>query len=149
VPGGKSKMKEASGGAANCQGQPQQQGPNGVQMITVTCTSMPMSTFAEQLGRGVLGYQLGAVADKTGLTASYDFQLQVTPRPMLPLAGADGISLFDAMEQQLGVKLEQQQVSSSATIVESVNRTPTANPPGVAAAIPTPPPPEFEVATLK
>ena len=149
VVGGKHKMKEAPDGATSCQGQPQQGQTGPIQIIVVTCKSITMEALARQFSGGVLGYALGPIADKTELKGSFDFELKVTPRPQLALAGSDGISLFDALEQQLGLKLAQGQISRQALIVESVNRTPSPNAPGVATAIPTPPPPEFEVAELK
>jgi uncharacterized protein (TIGR03435 family) len=47
------------------------------------------------------------------------------------------------------LKLELENVSTSAIIVDSVNQKPTDNPPGVAARLPPAPPPEFEVADIK
>jgi uncharacterized protein (TIGR03435 family) len=63
--------------------------------------------------------------------------------------GADGVSLFDAVDRQLGLKLEQQSIPMPVIVVDRVNRTPTGNPPGVTAKLPPPPPSEFEVASLK
>jgi uncharacterized protein (TIGR03435 family) len=85
----------------------------------------------------------------TGLKGAWDFELKWTPRGALAQAGADGISLFDAVDKQLGLKLELQNLSTSAIIVDSVNQKPTDNPPGVATRLPAPPPPEFEVADIK
>src|SRR5439155_10799413 len=71
------------------------------------------------------------------------------PRAALALAGADGISLFDAVDKQLGLKLEMQNLATSAIIVDSVNQKPTDNLPGVATRLPPGPPPEVEVADIK
>jgi uncharacterized protein (TIGR03435 family) len=58
------------------------------------------------------------------------------------------VSIFDALEKQLGLKLEQKPIPTPVIVVDSLNRTPTANAPGV--AFPTPPPAtEFEVADVK
>jgi len=47
------------------------------------------------------------------------------------------------------LKLDAQKLPLPVLFVDSVNQTPTANAPGVAAQIPNPPPAEFEVATIK
>ncbi len=49
--------------------------------------------------------------------------------------GTDGISLFDAVEKQLGLKLELQNIPMPALAVERVNRKPTPNPDGIAAKL--------------
>ena len=58
-------------------------------------------------------------------------------------AGADGISIFDAVDKQLGLKLEAQKLAVPVIVVDGVNETPTPNPPGVTTSLP--PPAEFEV----
>ncbi len=72
-----------------------------------------------------------------------------TPRNRLAQAGSDGISLFDAVDKQLGLKLEAKKAPLAVLIVDSVNQKPTPNEPGVATKIPAAPPAEFEVATIK
>lgn len=151
VIGGKHKMKEAAGTApGGCQpAPPQQQEPGVIPKQTGVCRGMTMTAFAQLLPRAVGQYLPNPVVDMTGLQGGYDFEFSFTPRPLLAQAGSDGISLFDALEQQLGLKLELKEVPSSALVVDSVERTPTANSPDVAKALPPPPPPEFEVATIK
>jgi hypothetical protein len=71
---------------------------------------------------------------------------------LLPFGGdaADRITVFDALEKQLGLKLEQRQIPTPVLMVDKANRTPNANPLGVAEALPAPPAPkEFEVADVK
>jgi uncharacterized protein (TIGR03435 family) len=54
------------------------------------------------------------VLDKTGLTGTYDFELEFTPSQMPPqVAGDDspppdlaGTSIFTALQEQLGLRLE-------------------------------------------
>ena len=69
--------------------------------------------------------------------------------PTAPQAGADGATLFAALEKQAGLKLEQQKVATPVLVVDSVNQKPTDNPSGVALNLPTPPPAEFDVADIK
>ena len=89
------------------------------------------------------------MVDKTGLEGSWDFDITWTPAPLLGLAGADGISIFDAVDKQLGLKLEEQKLPLPVIVVDSANEKPTDNPAGVTTALPTPPPAEFEVADIK
>jgi uncharacterized protein (TIGR03435 family) len=58
-------------------------------------------------------------------------------------------AVIDAIDKQLGLAVERQQVPQSVLAVESVNEQPAANPPGVAASLPPPPPTEFEVASIR
>ena len=152
VGNGKPKLKEAAeSGNTGCQPQPPPPPqPGAIPYLAITCHNMTMEAFARFL-RGVGGaYLTSPVADSTGLKGGWDFDLKWTPtRGMLVLAGADGVSLFDAVDKQLGLKLELQNISTPAIIVDSVNRKPADNPPGVAARLPVPPPPEFEVADIK
>jgi len=62
---------------------------------------------------------------------------------------AEGISIFDAMDKQLGLKLDAQKAPMPVILVDSVNEKPTDNPPGITASLPAPPPAEFEVAVIK
>jgi uncharacterized protein (TIGR03435 family) len=147
--GGKPKMKEAPGEGSGCEGVPQQPQPGEIPQNTVTCKGLSMELFAQQI-RGMAGaYVTGPVTDQTGLKGYWDFDLKWTSRALLPRAGADGISLFDAVDRQLGLKLDQQRVPTPVFIVDSVNQKPTDNPSGISASIPAPPPMEFDVAEIK
>jgi uncharacterized protein (TIGR03435 family) len=147
---GKAKMREASGqGTPGCQPQPQTPAPGTVPSISVSCHGITMDGFAQMLRNFGGGYVSGPVTDLTDLKGSWDFDLKWTPRQLLPQAGADGISIFDAVDQQLGLKLDQQRVPTPVIIVDSVNQKPTDNPSGVAQNLPAPPPAEFDVAEIK
>jgi uncharacterized protein (TIGR03435 family) len=152
VASGKHKMKEASGGAPpGCQPAPPPQSPEpgAIPKQTGICRGMTMAAFAQLLPRAVGQYLPNPVVDQTGLQGAWDFEFSFTPRPLLAQAGSDGISLFDALEKQLGLKLELKDMPTSALVVDSVERKPTPNSPDVAKVLPPPPPPEFEVATIK
>ncbi|MGB9030045.1 MAG: M56 family metallopeptidase [Acidobacteriaceae bacterium] len=75
------------------------------------------------------------VVNKTGLTGNYDWTLRWTPEATsgvnggtLPPPGSDDFapSLFTALEEQLGMKLESQKGSVETLVVDSIDR-PTAN----------------------
>ena len=144
-------MKQASGsGEPDCKDVAQNGGPGAPAYQESSCHNMTMEVFAGVLnGYGYGTYIADPVVDRTGLTGTWDFDLKWTPRNRLAQAGSDGISLFDAVDKQLGLKLEQQKLPLSVVIVDSVNQTPTPNLPGVEAKIPPPPPAEYEVATIK
>ncbi len=148
---GKHKLKTASGSAeAGCQVQPPSPPGNGVvPMNVVSCRSMGMEEFAPWLRTFANGYLTSPVLDATGLKGSWDFDLRWTSKGMLPLAGADGVSLFDAIDRQLGLKLEPGKVPMPVLVVDSVNEKPTPNLPDVKTALPPPPTAEFEVASVR
>jgi uncharacterized protein (TIGR03435 family) len=150
---GKPKIKESDGkGAPGCQPPPNPPPPQpGVyRNAEVQCRNMTMDSFAPQV-RGMAGAYLGdyPVVNQTGLEGHWDFDLVWTAKAMLTSLGADGISIFDAVDKQLGLKLDLQQVPTPVIQVDSVNQKPTDNPAGVTTALPPPPPAEFEVADIR
>jgi uncharacterized protein (TIGR03435 family) len=73
---------------------------------------------------GTLSRQLGRpVRDKTGLTGKYDFTLTYSPE-LTPQVGADpgASSVFTALEEQLGLKLESARGLVEVLIIDSVER---------------------------
>jgi uncharacterized protein (TIGR03435 family) len=152
---GGSKLKTASGsGNPGCQ--PKQQGggnggpgdlasqPN----IQVACHDLTAQAIAENLHQMAGGYLDHDVIDSTNLEGSWDFDLEWTGRGALAAKGAEGISVFDAVEKQLGLKLELKNVPLPALAIESVNRKPAANPPGIESTL-TLAAARFEAATVK
>jgi uncharacterized protein (TIGR03435 family) len=67
----------------------------------------------------------------------------------MQIAGSDGVTLSDAFDKQLGLKLEEQKLPTPVIVVDQVNEKPGANPPDLAKKLPPPPPAEFEVADIK
>jgi uncharacterized protein (TIGR03435 family) len=67
------------------------------------------------------------IVDKTNLTGRFDLQLQWTPGDLLPpAADSSGISIFAAIQEQLGLKLESQKGPVEMFIIDSVEK-PSAN----------------------
>lgn len=70
------------------------------------------------------------VVDKTGLTGKYDFILEFAGS-MGPggsnASDTNGPSLFDALEAQLGLRLEQTKLRQDALIIDSINKIPVEN----------------------
>jgi uncharacterized protein (TIGR03435 family) len=109
-------------------------------LIRFTCRNMSMEAFAAFLP-GLVG-RVGVI-DKTELKGTWNFDLKWS-RNLAPQAGADEIG------KQLGLKLESQPIPTPVLVVSSVNKTPTANGPGVAEALPVnPEPTAFDVASIK
>jgi len=99
----------------------------------LTGRAVPISFLAEQISRQVDR----EVVDKTGLQGTYDFTLHFAPERPMPMPGgpADGgpggaapppdssaPSIFTALQEQLGLKLESQKGPVKILIIDSVER---------------------------
>jgi bla regulator protein blaR1 len=92
-----------------------------VEMRTVqgswTLKNVAMDRFAERLAR-----QLGrTVVDRTGLPGSYDLRLEWA-RDEGGMADADRVSIFTAIQEQLGLKLESSRGPVETLIIEGVEK---------------------------
>lgn len=101
----------------------------------LACRNLTSAVIAEDLRAMVTDYVDHDAVDATKLEGSWDFELEWTPRMALAAKGDGAISLFDALERQLGLKLELREVPMPALAVERVNRKPTPNPDGIAAKL--------------
>jgi len=147
---GKPKLKEAEGsGNPGCQPVQQNPQPGVITNAVMACRNMTMEAFALNLRYMAGAYITTNVVDSTGLKGSWDFDLTWTARALLSRAGSDGITIYDAVDKQLGLKLEPGKAPTPIIVVDSVNEKPTDNPPGVTKNLPPPPPAEFEVADVK
>lgn len=116
--------------------------------VSSECRNMTMAAFAKALAgiREASGYLFNyPVADRTGLKGSWDFTLQWTPRLAMRASptAPETITLFDAAERQLGLKLSFTRVATPVVVVESVSE--------IKATLDSKPPAplEFEVAEIK
>jgi len=149
---GPPKMKQAEdSGEGDCKYQepPQNTAPDTVRSVEFSCHHTTMEEFAQHLHNWTRNDLTDPVVDATGLKGSWDFDIKWTPQPLLQKAGADGISIFDAVDKELGLKLERQTAPRPVLIVDSVNQKPTPNPPDLEKSLPSPPPPQFDVAVIK
>jgi bla regulator protein BlaR1 len=94
-------------------------------------TAAPVSLLADSISRN-LGHQ---VLDRTGLTGSYDFSLEWTPKPGEflndqrvpgPPPDPSGPSLSTALKDQLGLKLVPQNLPARVMVIEHIEE-PSAN----------------------
>ncbi len=122
--------------------------PGPMPGIKFTCHDVTGAGIAENLRAMAGEYVDHDAVDATKLEGSWDVELEWTPRAALAARGSDGVSLFDAVEKQLGLKLELQNIPMPALAVERVNRKPTPNPDGIAAKL-TLASARFEAASVK
>ncbi|HEV8449281.1 MAG TPA: TIGR03435 family protein, partial [Gemmatimonadaceae bacterium] len=95
------------------------------------------------------GYITTRLVDQTGLKGAWDFDVKWNPRYSVVQPGVAFTTMFAALEQQLDLKLSLQDVPAPVLVIDNVNEAPTPNPSGVDAALPPPPPTEFDVADIK
>jgi uncharacterized protein (TIGR03435 family) len=84
---------------------------------------MPLSSLAVFLG----GVEGRTVVDKTGLQGRYDFELSFMPTHPLVTATSDDptsnrSSVFAALQEQLGLKLQSDKISQRAIHIERKER---------------------------
>lgn len=147
----KSKMKPAADSSApgGCEYKPtpQTNPPAPDFPVVFACHNETMEQFATFLRQTGSPYVKQPAVDRTGLTGGYDFELHWSYNP--PKEGVEGTTLFDALSNQLGLKLEAGTAPLPVVLVDKVDETPTPNPPGIEKALPPLPPMSFDVATVR
>jgi uncharacterized protein (TIGR03435 family) len=117
---------------------------SGPPCVQVSCQNITMAQFADELPRIAPSYLHYAVPDKTGIEGSWDFSFTFTLSP--PNAGggrnaggsrassadvasdpSGGMSLFDALTRQLGLKLELEKRSAPVLVIDHIDEKPVAN----------------------
>jgi uncharacterized protein (TIGR03435 family) len=81
----------------------------------------------EQLTGPLQAFTGRPVIDRTGLTGAFDFDVQWTSGPVAPAPGAapppdDGPSIFAALQEQLGLRLESGRAPFDVVVVDAVQR---------------------------
>jgi uncharacterized protein (TIGR03435 family) len=109
---------------------------------TVKIQNMTMAQFAEKLQVFAAAYIHAPVIEATGLQGSYDFSLSFSAlapaqlanlmaRPAEGTNGAadpiGGVTLFDAVEKQLGLKLVEQKRPVKMLVIDHIEEKPTEN----------------------
>jgi len=110
------KMKEATADEAS-KAAMMMHGRGKIDSIFMPLTSLPWILNSE-VGRPVV--------DKTGLTGKYDFTLDYVPAAKAAIDDSGGPSIFTALQEQLGLKLEPATAPMDVLVIDSVER-PTAN----------------------
>ena len=101
------------------------------------CQNTTMAQFAERLPNVAAAYIHPPVLDLTEIKGAYDFQLYWTPKNALPDAAAKGadvsaqastpagdVTVFEAVDKQLGLKLEEQKHAVPVVVIDRVERSP-------------------------
>ena len=147
--GRKPQLKPSEGTeASGCRFQPVPTVPRGdpPPRMTLVCNNVTIPAFAKILSGApeASGYVFGyPLLDRTGLAGAWNFSLSWSPRRAYIWSPAQGeaVTLFDAFENQLGLKLALTRVATPVLVVEK------ANPPRVTDA--SKPDIEFEVAEIR
>src|SRR5207244_10048024 len=101
------KLKPGSGdkGCKQVQGgAPAGTDPASIPNIKVSCHDLTAKEMAENFRQMAGGYFDHDAVDDTKLEGSFDFDLEWTGRGQLAAKGPEGIGVFDAIEEQLGLK---------------------------------------------
>jgi uncharacterized protein (TIGR03435 family) len=146
---GKPKLKEAAGDhTPGCDDKtPPSTDPGTRPDIALACHNKTMDDLAHDLRDFAGGYIQKPVVNSTGITGAWDYDLIWTAANQFAKSG--GISIFDAVDKGLGLKLDLQTAPRPVLIVDSANRKPSPNSPDLARLLPPPPPATFDVAVIK
>lgn len=90
--------------------------------IQADCTDISMPELAKRLPSLAPMYVDRPVVDQTGLAGTYDLKFQWTGKNKIDAEG--GLTIFDAITRQLGLKLEQRKVMLPALVIDHVERLP-------------------------
>ncbi|AFL86457.1 Protein of unknown function (DUF3738) [Terriglobus roseus DSM 18391] len=150
APSGKPKMQQSKDGETkSCKADTTPPAPGEVPLFVLACTHMSSEEIATFLSQAAGNFLTEPVLDQTGLEGAWDFTLSFTGPRERAKAGAAAVSIFDAVEKDLGLKLELKTAPRLVWIVDSVTEKPTPNSPAVVKELPTLAPTEFEVSTIK
>jgi uncharacterized protein (TIGR03435 family) len=131
--------------------QPEGSSPAFSVTYSYTCRDVTMAAFADVL-RKLVGNNPDRVVDQTGIDGGRDFNFQFTFRMASRAADIDPVrvaALAEALEKQLGLKLDIHPVPTPVLAVGSANRQPSPDAPGEAAKLVASYPTAFEVADIK
>jgi uncharacterized protein (TIGR03435 family) len=129
------KFKEADG---SVRGSCKPSAANGKKVFT--CQNTTMAQLAEKLRGQAPAYVDRAVVDLTGLKGSYDFSFAWTTKGQLATGGTNqsgaapvaadptgDVTLYEAIDRDLGLKLELQKYPMPVVVIDHLERTPTEN----------------------
>lgn len=121
------KLKETTGSShSECKWNVQENG------VVCLCRNTTMAQLAQRLPEMAGAYLTHPAVDLTDLQGAYDFSLVWTPRAQLPdsaggvQAAAPGVDLtiFEAIDKQLGLRLEERKHPMPVIVIDHVERTP-------------------------
>jgi len=148
VVGRKGRLQESPAGEGqpdDCKIQTPQQRKDGQMIRSFICRRTSMDYLSRMLPRIASGYLDLPVVNLTELTGRYDFTLGWTPRRGGRAAGgadasgsgklgevptasdAYGLTPFEALPSQLGLKLEQRKLPTDVLVIDKIQRQPVEN----------------------
>jgi uncharacterized protein (TIGR03435 family) len=86
--------------------------------IKVDCTSILLRDFVSFLDNAAKDYLDRPIVDQTGLAGTWKFKLSWTPKRFLESKG--GMTVFEAMNQQIGLRLEQKKLPLSVVVIDHI-----------------------------
>jgi uncharacterized protein (TIGR03435 family) len=139
---GKPKMTQANpANRAKCIRGLAGTGDRGISQLAslYTCSNVTMAQLGQLLPQYARDYTPFPVIDATGLTGGWDFVLSFTPAGAVQAArtqGAGGgvaidptaaLTLGEAIERQLGLKLQEEKRRLPVLVIDSISQTPAEN----------------------
>jgi uncharacterized protein (TIGR03435 family) len=95
--------------------------------LAAVCSRMTSADIAQQVQALAPGYfREGPVVDASGLKGVYDFKLEWITNGEAN-SGSPGPTMFNAVQDQLGLKLERRQQPVEILVIDKLDRTPTEN----------------------
>jgi len=101
---------------------------------TFVCQNITLARFSEKLTDIATEYMDHPVVDSTGLKGAWDFRLSFSPRRPKPLdstqesevasAPDGGLTLFEALNKELGLMLETRKMPMPVLVIDQLERTP-------------------------
>ena len=146
---GELKLKRAGAtGAVGCQSLVRFVSLGSPGERSILCHDVTMESFAATLGRALSSPVASfSVVNATGLEGTWDLDLQYVEQ-QATATGSEHPHVADELAK-LGLALQLGETQQAVLTVETANQQPSPDPPGVAAALPPRPQPEFEVATVR
>jgi uncharacterized protein (TIGR03435 family) len=140
APKRETKLKKADeSNRASCKYSPELLQPNTPLTNIWACQNTTVGEFADKLRGWAPAYFDRPVVDLTGIEGRFDFTLGWTGKaklmpnaanPAAPGAASDptgGVSVFEAVDRQLGLKLEAQKHPMPVLVIDHVSQKPTDN----------------------
>jgi uncharacterized protein (TIGR03435 family) len=112
---------------------------NPIRSRLIECRNVTMGQFAQQLrSMDRVEIAFNDVVDETGLQGAWDFSVNFSPRAQLqkvagvgdaePASDPNGaISFFDAVREQLGLKLEMRKRAMPVLVIDRIEEKPSDN----------------------
>lgn len=112
-------------------------GSTRISTFSYSCTNATMAQFVDTLQQASMADLTYPIVNSTELQGAWDFTLTWTPRVLAPKSSGDqtdaiaapvpGLTLEEALEKQLGLKLELQKRAVQVLVIDHVDSKPTDN----------------------